>query len=72
MQKSSVLLTMDIFNLLFYFIYYYFFFCVVEFVAVHNGIITNYKDIKKFLVSQWINIPGYIFFKVENVLIVSQ
>ncbi len=24
-----------------------------EFVVVHNGIITNYKDIKKFLVSYW-------------------
>ena len=29
--------------------------CLVEFVVVHNGIITNYKDIKKFLVSHKIN-----------------
>ena len=26
-------------------------FSIIEFVVVHNGIITNYKDIKKFLVS---------------------
>ena len=26
-------------------------FCCLEFVVVHNGIITNYRDIKKFLVS---------------------
>lgn len=28
------------------------FFFIAEFVVVHNGIITNYKDIKKFLVSE--------------------
>ena len=28
-----------------------YFCCLIEFVVVHNGIITNYRDIKKFLVN---------------------
>lgn len=28
-------------------------FFLLEFVVIHNGIITNYKDLRKFLVSLW-------------------
>lgn len=31
----------------------YIFFFLLEFVVIHNGIITNYKDLRKFLVSLW-------------------
>ena len=38
----------NIFNKCFYILS----FCPTEFVVIHNGIVTNYKDIKKFLESK--------------------
>lgn len=36
-------------------------FLFAEFIVIHNGIITNYKDLKKFLVSFFVVVVFHFF-----------